>query len=568
MSIFKIYKKKFTKSLSENHFINENLYDKITVDVPRNQKFGDISFNAPLILASNLNKNPILLAENISNIIKKKFPEFKSVEVAKPGFVNLKFKDEYWFNYLFDLDTAKNLLTENSKKINIEFVSANPTGPLHVGHCRGAIYGDVLSNLLSYVGNKVTKEYYINDYGNQIHMFTKSVYSRILELKDSVPFDTKIGLYPGEYIKDIAKSIIKKKLITDFKNYDLIKDQLGNLSIDEAMIMIKDDLLSLGIMHDLFISEKKLVEIDSVNKAIEILDKKKLIYNGILPKPKSDENNDWEPRVQLLFKSTLFGDDVDRALKKSDKTWTYFANDVAYHANKLDRKFDLYINILGADHAGYIKRLKASVAALSKNKIDFMCKVCQLVKLYKSGEPYKMSKRAGDFITVKELVNAVGKDAVRFMMIYRSNDSQLDFDFDIVSEKSKENPVFYVQYATARINSILNKVFLDNKNFNKDNLKLLNNSVEIELIKKLSIWPKCLEVSAINLEPHRIPYYLYELSSLFHSYWNLGKENSEFKIIENKNKKLVQARLYLLNKILLILESGLSILSVSAPKSM
>ncbi|MEK9741655.1 MAG: arginine--tRNA ligase, partial [Pelagibacteraceae bacterium] len=334
------------------------------------------------------------------------------------------------------------------------------------------------------------------------------------------------------------------------------------------MIMIKNDLISLGIKHDLFVSEKELVGKDLVSKAINILEKKNCIYEGILPKPKGNDHEDWEEREQLLFRSTNFGDDVDRALKKSDGTWTYFANDVAYHAYKLERKYDKYINILGADHAGYLKRLKACVDALSDFKTDFECKVCQLVKLYKSGEPYKMSKRAGDFITAKELVETVGVDAVRFMMIYRSNDSQLDFDFDKVTEKTKENPVFYVQYASARINSILRKVPLNKQIKNYDFLKLLNTDVEMEMIKKLSLWPKCLELSSKNLEPHRIPYYLYDLASVFHSYWNLGKEHAEFKIIENDNTDLIQARIYLLSKILLVIQSGLSILGVDAPDSM
>ena len=542
--------------------------EKLSVDIPKQEKFGDISFNAPLVLSSSLKKNPIIIAQEILDIFLKQFNEFQSIEVAKPGFINFKFNNNFWLNYLLQISDEKNLLKDHSKKINIEYVSANPTGPLHVGHCRGAIYGDTLANLLNYVGNTVTKEYYINDYGNQIHMFSKSVYARILEIQKSIKFDATSGLYPGEYIKDIAKSIIKKKLIISFENYDLIKEDLGKFAMQEAMVMIKNDLLSLGIKHDLFVSETDLVNKNNVNKAIKILEDKNYIYTGVLPKPKGDENEDWEPRDQLLFKSTLFGDDVDRALKKSDDTWTYFANDVAYHLYKLDREYDQYINILGADHAGYLKRLQACVTALSDSKVNFVCKVCQLVKLYKSGEPYKMSKRAGDFITAKELVDAVGKDAVRFMMIYRSNDSQLDFDFDLVTEKSKENPVFYVQYATARINSILRKVKVDNNQITKDDLSLLNSSYELEIIKKLSVWPKCLELSAVNLEPHRIPYYLYELSSMFHSYWNLGKENNDFKIVDNPNINLVKARVFLINKILLILKSGLSILNVSAPETM
>ena len=568
MSIFKFYKKKFISSLASHGFELTEFNEKLSVDIPKQEKFGDISFNVPLVIASSLKKNPIVVAQQVVEIFLKEFTEFQSIEVAKPGFINFKFNNNFWFDYLLQISNEKDLLKDNSKKVNIEYVSANPTGPLHVGHCRGAVYGDTLANLLDYVGNFVTKEYYINDYGNQIHMFSKSVYARILEIQKSIKFDASSGLYPGEYIKDIAKSIIKKKLITSFEDYDQIKDDLGKFAMQEAMVMIKNDLLSLGIKHDLFVSETELVNKNNVKKAIKILEDKNYIYTGVLPKPKGDENEDWEPRDQLLFKSTLFGDDVDRALKKSDDTWTYFANDVAYHLYKLEREYDQYINILGADHAGYLKRLDACVTALSKEKVNFVCKVCQLVKLYKSGEPFKMSKRAGDFITAKELVDAVGKDAVRFMMIYRSNDSQLDFDFDLVTEKSKENPVFYVQYATARINSILRKVKIDTKTIAKDDLNLLDTSYELEIIKKLSVWPKCLELSAVNLEPHRIPYYLYELSSMFHSYWNLGKENNNFKIVDNPNLNLVKARVFLINKILLILKSGLSILNVSAPESM
>ena len=568
MSIFKFYKKKFISSLASHGFELTEFNEKLSVDIPKQEKFGDISFNVPLVIASSLKKNPIIVAQQVVDIFLKEFTEFQSIEVAKPGFINFKFNNNFWFDYLLHISDEKDLLKDNSKKVNIEYVSANPTGPLHVGHCRGAVYGDTLANLLDYVGNSVTKEYYINDYGNQIHMFSKSVYARILEIQKSIKFDATSGLYPGEYIKDIAKSIIKKKLITSFEDYDQIKNDLGKFAMQEAMVMIKNDLLSLGIKHDLFVSETELVNKNNVKKAIKILEDKNYIYTGVLPKPKGDENEDWEPRDQLLFKSTLFGDDVDRALKKSDNTWTYFANDVAYHLYKLEREYDQYINILGADHAGYLKRLDACVTALSKEKVNFVCKVCQLVKLYKSGEPFKMSKRAGDFITAKELVDAVGKDAVRFMMIYRSNDSQLDFDFDLVTEKSKENPVFYVQYATARINSILRKVKIDTKTITKDDLNLLDTSYELEIIKKLSVWPKCLELSAVNLEPHRIPYYLYELSSMFHSYWNLGKENNNFKIVDNPNLNLVKARVFLINKILLILKSGLSILNVSAPESM
>jgi arginyl-tRNA synthetase len=566
MNIFKLYKDKFCELLEANQYVCN--YEKISIDPPKQATFGDLAFNAPLILASETKKNPLDLANELSELIKKNFNEFETIEVAKPGFINLRLKNNFWYKYLFDFTDSKGVLFSNKKKINIEYVSANPTGPLHVGHCRGAIYGDVLANLLAFVGNNVTKEYYINDYGNQIHMFAKSVFARLQEIKENIPFPLNQGLYPGDYLKEIANILIKKKLVNDISDYASIKDKVGEAAMSEAMLMIKADLLSLGIKHDLFVSEKEIVSKNLVSKIIQILDQKDCIYEGILPKPKGNENDEWEPRNQLLFKSTKFGDDVDRALKKSDGTWTYFANDVAYHGHKLERKFDKYINVLGADHAGYLKRLKACVDALSNSKADFECKVCQLVKLFKSGEPYKMSKRAGDFITAKELVDAVGVDAVRFMMIYRSNDSQLDFDFDLVTEKTKENPVFYVQYASARIHSILRKVNLEDDLFKKDCLELLNTNVEIDLIKKLSLWPKIVEVAAKNLEPHRIPYYLYDLASSLHSYWNLGKEDSKFKIIENSNDELIKARIFLLKKILTVIKSGLSILGVNAPHSM
>ena len=566
MNIFRFYKDEFSKLLKDNNY--KCNYEKLSVDSPRQSSFGDLAFNAPLIFSSSLKKNPLDIGAEIADLIKNKFPEFESIEVAKPGFVNLRLKKTFWFNFLSSFQDDKGKLATEIKKINIEYVSANPTGPLHVGHCRGAVYGDVLANLLSFIGNNVTKEYYINDYGNQIHMFAKSVYARLLEIKENIKFPLDQGLYPGDYLKDIAHNLIQKNAIKDLSDYDLIKDDIGTMAMREAMVMIKSDLLSLGIKHDLFVSEKELVGKDLVAKTIKILDEKDCIYEGILPKPKGNDNEEWEERNQLLFKSTKFGDDVDRALKKSDGTWTYFANDVAYHAYKLERKFDKYINVLGADHSGYLKRLKACMDALSDFKTDFECKVCQLVKLFKSGEPYKMSKRAGDFITAKELVEAVGVDAVRFMMIYRSNDSQLDFDFDLVTEKTKENPVFYVQYASARIHSILRKVELKKDDFDKKNLNFLDSEAEIDLIKKLSLWSKCLELSSNNLEPHRIPYYLYDLASSFHSYWNLGKENNDFRIIENENMALVHARVFLLEKVLMVIKSGLSILGVSAPDSM
>ena len=453
------------------------------------------------------------------------------------------------------------------KKINIEFVSANPTGPLHIGHCRGAIFGDILCNFLKYCGHTVTKEYYINDYGNQINLFLKSIYFRAIEILKKNKFPEDQGLYPGEYIIDIANEILKEMDFGKYDSYEDVKSTLAPKAIKLSMAIIKNDLKIMGIKHDIFISESDIVKENILSKSIEKLKQEGAITRGILPKPKGD-NEDWEPREQLLFKSTNYGDDVDRALQKSDNTWTYFANDIAYHYHKLKRGYDHYINILGADHSGYIKRLSSAVKALNKN-VNFEIKISQIVKLYKSGKPYRMSKRAGDFILAKDLIDAVGKDAARFMMVYRSSQSPLDFDFDVVNDKSKENPIFYVQYACARLNSLFQKSkFNIDKEIKDVNLQLLNSSQEINLIKKILQWPKIVNLCNSNFEVHYIPFYLYELSSEFHSYWNMGKENDNFKIIEHSNENLSKSRLFLLQKLYIVLKTGLNILDVDIPKKM
>ena len=573
MNIFFDYKTKlniFFKSLEKNNIIKlPDNFNNFSVEIPKIKTHGDLSTNAPMIFAKINNLNPIELATNIKKELEGKFEEILKIEVAKPGFLNFFFSKKFWYDFLktVDVNFGNNQNLE-SKKILVEYVSANPTGPLHVGHCRGAVFGDILANLLKFVGHKVVKEYYINDYGNQINQFVKSVYHRILELKNNIPFPEDQGLYPGDYVIDIAKNILKNKKIPNFDNYDLIFENFKDLCIKEAMHLIKSDLKKLGIVHDSFVSEKSLVNKNVVEKVLKILKDHDYVYEGILEKPKGNEVEDWEPRKQLLFKSTKFGDDMDRALKKSDGSWTYFANDVAYHFDKIERKFDLLINVLGADHAGYLKRQASCVSALSQNKQKIICKVCQLVKLFKSGEQFKMSKRAGDFITASDLINEVGKDSVRFMMIYRSNDSQLDFDFDLVTDQSKENPVFYVQYAYARICSVFRKTAYNDKEQKNTNLNLLTQEIEIDIIKKISEWSKCLELSAFHLEPHRLPFYLYELASLFHTYWNLGNENDNLKFLNDKNLDLQSSRLFLIKKIQLVLKSGLDILNVNAPTEM
>lgn len=559
MNIFINYKIKlnnFFKDLEKNKIIKlPKNFDNFSVEIPKVKTHGDFSTNAPMIFAKENNLNPIDLANIIKKELEGKFNEILKIEIAKPGFLNFFFDKNFWYDFLKAIDNnfGKNQSLK-SKKILIEYVSANPTGPLHVGHCRGAIFGDILANLLSFVGNKVIKEYYINDYGNQINQFIKSVYFRILELKNNISFPEDQDLYPGDYIIDIAKKILIKNQILNFDNYNLIFNDLKNLSINEAMNLIKNDLKTLGIIHDNFVSENYIVNQKLVEKALDILKGRDYVYEGILEKPKGNDVDDWEPRKQILFKSTKFGDDTDRALKKSDGSWTYFANDVAYHLNKIERKFDLLINVLGADHAGYLKRQASCVAALSENKQQIISKVCQLVKLFKSGNQLKMSKRAGDFITASDLINEVGKDSVRFMMIYRSNDSQLDFDFDLVTDQSKENPVFYVQYAYARICSLFKKNKYEPSSEKQLNLSLLNQEIEIDIIKKISEWPKCLELSAYHLEPHRVPFYLYELASLFHTYWNSGNENDNLKILNENKPDLQFARLFLIKKRRLLLK--------------
>jgi len=454
------------------------------------------------------------------------------------------------------------------KKYNIEFVSANPTGPLHVGHCRGAILGDVISNLLKFNGNKIVKEYYVNDYGQQIKKFVYSVYYRIIEIKKQKPFPENESLYPGDYIIDIAKKIIKDNSIKNFDNIDVIYKKLSSQSLKYSMQLIKNNLSLLGVEHNNFVYESNLINKNMVTKTVKKLQKSKHIYTGRLDEPKGEKVKNWKARNQLLFKSTLFGDDIDRPLQKEDGEWTYFAGDMAYHSHKVSRNFDVLINILGADHAGYIKRIESATKAISKNKTNLICKVSQLVKLFKNGEPFKMSKRKGDYITLEDLIKEVGKDSTRFMMLNRSNDVELDFDFDKVTEKSKENPIFYVQYAYARINSIfrLNKLSLEKKiKNNKENFNL--NLHEIEILKKISEWPKCVEISLSKLEPHRIPFYLYELVTLFHSYWNLGKTNEEFRFVQNPIKQN-KSRLILLQALSIVIKNGMLILGVSTPKSM
>ena len=562
----------YLKSLEKKKIIDlpDNLKGLI-VELPPKEHKGDMSCNVAMILAKFNKKTPLDLANILKKNFLENFKEFEKIDVAKPGFLNINFKIDFWKNHLFKIIQSDANYGSNrnlQQKYNIEFVSANPTGPLHVGHCRGAIIGDALSNLLKFNGHLVTKEYYVNDYGNQIKIFVLSVYHRILEITEEKIFPSNKDLYPGDYIIDIAKKIVEEKNIKDFKNFNKVYEKLAKESLKFSIKLIKNNLDNLGVEHDSFVYESELIKNEFVSKTIKKLQKDNYVYKGKLEPPKGELSKDWKTRDQLLFNSTKFGDDTDRALQKEDKTWTYFASDIAYHAHKINRNFDILVNILGSDHAGYIKRITSAVRAISKNKINLVCKVSQLVKLFKKGEPFKMSKRKGDYITVEDLIKEVGRDSVRFMMLNRSNDVELNFDFEKVTEKSKDNPVFYVQYAYARINSIFRVLKLDIEN----DIKLVNedftlNQYEIEILKKISEWPRCVEISSFKFEPHRIPFYLYDLVTLFHSYWNLGTEKKEFRFVL-KNNSLNNSRLLLLQALFIVIRNGMSILGVSTPKSM
>jgi len=574
MNLFTNYLNKIKKNVLKNKGlagpISEKNLSNVIIEKPPEKFDFDLSSNVALVLAKTNKKNSREIAEKIKNVLSKEIDDFSAIEIAGPGFLNIKLSKKAWIKNINNIFKNKKNFGSNKKrkKYNIEFVSANPTGPLHVGHCRGAIFGDVISNLLIFNGNKVTKEFYINDYGNQINIFSESVFYRLREIKFNEIFPENKNLYPGSYIIDIAKKILKnnpKIKLDDFKG---IKKKLAKDSINHSMNLIKSDLKRLGVKHDKFFYESEIVKKNLIKKSLTKLKKEKIVVEGFLEPPKGEENLDWKKTKKLIFKSTLFGDDSDRSLQKDDGSWTYFANDLAYHSNKVSRNYDYLINILGADHTGYTKRITAAVKAISKNKIKLFCKVCQLVKLFKNGQPFKMSKRLGDFVSVDDLLNEVNKDSIRFMMLNRGNDVELDFDFDKVLEKNKDNPVFYVQYCYARINSLFRSLKINlNKEIKLDLSKFEPNVFEYKLLRKIIEWPKIVDVASNRLEPHRITFYLYDLATIFHSYWTEGNKRDEFKFILNGQiNKTISFKIFQL--ILIILEHGMLILGVSLPKKM
>tara|TARA_B100000674_G_scaffold217387_1_gene178205 strand:+ start:13 stop:1734 length:1722 start_codon:yes stop_codon:yes gene_type:complete len=573
MNIFDFYQKKIAETIKKNVKtlkISEVNFNGMQVDLAPEKFNCDISTNIAMLLAKRHKKDLQSISENLKNLLIRKIKDFRNIEIAGSGFLNITLKENSILKIIEKILKDKNNYgsQKQNKKINIEFVSANPTGPMHIGHCRGAVLGDVISNLLLFNGNKVIKEYYVNDYGEQINNFVKSVYLRIREIKFKESFQNEPNLYPGDYIIDIARNILKSHPKLNVDVFENCFDELKNKSLKLSMNSIKKDLKSLGIEHNNFVSETYLVNEDLVNKTINLLKKDNHIEEGFLHPPKGVESKNWKKIKRLIFKSTKFGDDNDRALQKNDGSWTYFANDIGYHNFKISKKYDLLINILGADHTGYIKRIKAAVEAISNGKTKLNCKVSQLVKLFKDGKPFKMSKRAGDFVTLNEFLKEVDKDAIRFMMLNRSSDVELEFDFAKVIEKTKENPIFYVQYANARINSIFRSLKKDKeKKILLSDERLDFNDYEKKILRKTFEWPKIVENSSSKLEPHRITFYLYELSTLFHSFWSKGNEDEKYRIItDGKLNKL--SSLLVLQLLSSVIRNGMQILGVSLPEKM
>ena len=551
---------------------DKNIINKITAEPPKDELHGDIATNIALLSSKILKKKPKEIASEFIILIKRN-KYINEAKIAGPGFINLYLDKAILYECCRNVLICKSHYGKsnygNLEKVNIEYVSANPTGPMHIGHARGSVFGDSLANLLEYVGYDITREYYINDSGQQIINLAKSVYFRYLEIFSNKKILFSDELYPGEYLIPVAQSIVKKygnKFIdSDISEWlQLFKE----VSISAMMDLIRQDLSSINIHHDVFTSEEVIKSNGYIEKVVNILDKNNMIYEGVLEAPKGLKKEDWESRPQLLFKSTLYGDDIDRPLKKSDNSWTYFAADAAYHYEKYLRKFTSIINIWGADHGGYVKRIEGIVKSISESSIKFNVKLCQLVNLSDNGKPVKMSKRAGNFITMKSVINSVGADVLRFIMLTRKNDAPLDFDMLKVKEQSKDNPVYYVQYANIRINSLYKKAINIGIDLNSDlediNFSLLKEPSELSLIKIISKWPRQVELAAVANEPHRITFYLNDLASAFHYSWSLGNTKSELRYFVEGNINLTLARLSLAKVVKIILFSGLSIIGVKS----
>tara|TARA_R110001583_G_scaffold188237_1_gene350212 strand:+ start:124549 stop:126327 length:1779 start_codon:yes stop_codon:yes gene_type:complete len=542
-------------------------FANVAVEPPRDALHGDMATNAAMVLAKPANLKPRDIADKLAEKLAAD-PRISAVDVAGPGFINLRLADGVWSGLVEGILAAKGYGRSpmgTGTKVNVEYVSANPTGPMHVGHTRGAVFGDALASLLDYAGYDVTREYYINDGGAQVDVLARSVFQRYREANGLNP-EIAEGLYPGDYLVQVGEDL-------KAKYGDSLLDQpeevwLADVRVfatDAMMEMIRGDLKALGVEMDVFYSEKSLYNTGLIEAAIKELDEKGLIYRGVLEPPKGKMPEDWEPREQLLFKSTAHGDDVDRPIQKSDGAWTYFAPDIAYHYDKVKRGFDEIIDVFGADHGGYVKRMKAAVSALSDGKVGCDIKLIQLVKLIKNGEELKMSKRAGNFVTLRDVVEEVGADVTRFVMLTRKNDASLDFDFDKVLEQSKDNPVFYVQYAHARVRSVLRKA--EEAGVTLTDTPRFDDPAEIAVARKLADWPRQVEIAAKGHEPHRIAFYLYDLASDFHALWNKGNDNSALRFLQD-DPALSAAKIALPRAVAVVISAGLAILGVTPAEEM
>ena len=548
----------------------------VAVEPPRDPAHGDMATNAAMVLAKPAGKKPREIADALAELLRED-PRITAADVAGPGFLNLRLADDNWQGVVRSAleagaDYGRSTLGQGLK-VNVEFVSANPTGPMHVGHTRGAVFGDALSSLLDFAGYDVTREYYINDGGAQVDVLARSAYERYREANGLEPQIAE-GLYPGDYLIPVGEKLKQKygaSLIDRPESEWLV--EIRDFATAEMMAMIREDLAMLGVEMDVYASEKALYGTGRIEAAIARLQAEGLIYEGVLEPPKGKTPEDWEPREQTLFRSTLHGDDVDRPVKKSDGSWTYFAPDIAYHWDKIDRGFDQLIDIFGADHGGYVKRMTAAVKALSNGRVPLDVKLIQLVKLFKNGEPFKMSKRAGTFVTLRDVVEQAGADVTRFHMLTRKNDAALDFDFDKVLEQSKDNPVWYVQYASSRINSVTTRaadmgVDVSDAALAKADLTQLSHPAELELAKKVAEWPRIVEIAARANEPHRIAFFLYDLASDLHSLWNRGNDDLSLRFVQDGNPETTAAKIALARSVGVVISAGLGILGVTPATEM
>lgn len=585
MNIFALFEKRVADALGrlagEGKIPSGLDVSRVVVEPPRDPSHGDLATNAAMVLSKEARMNPRALAELLVAELQND-PRVTKVDIAGPGFINIRLAPQVLHDVLRAavVDAAGFGRSEHGagKPVNVEYVSANPTGPMHVGHCRGAVFGDALSGLLDFAGYKVTREYYINDAGAQVDVLARSAYLRYKEALGHDIGEIPEGLYPGDYLKPVGELLAKEHGagLLDKPEAEWLP-LVREAAINAMMDMIRNDLAVLNIHHDVFFSERSLQlgAEDQVKKLIEDLKARDLVYMGRLPPPKGQKDEDWEDREQLLFRATAFGDEVDRPLLKSDGSYTYFASDIAYHRSKFERGFASMIDVWGADHGGYVKRMQAAVKAVTANEGDLDVKLCQLVKLLRGGEPVKMSKRSGDFVTLREVVDEVGRDATRFMMIFRKNDATLDFDLAKVVEQSKDNPVFYVQYAHARCASIFRQAAeaypgedFSAAQLEKADFTILTDESETDLIHRIGQFPRMVEAAAEAHEPHRVAFYLYDLASAFHSLWNKGKDLPQLRFVNLTDKDSTKARLALVHALKGVLASGLAILGVTAPDEM